>query len=119
MKNVHPGELLREKVINALGLTVTEAARSLSITRPNLSNILNGKSDISPEMCFRIAAVFGGTPEIWGNLQTRYDLAAVSEKMKGQKLTPYQGTGVSKETWLSLAIDLSAVRTMGKGTEVE
>ena len=89
MRNIHPGEILREDVINANELTVTDAAKLLGVTRTTLSNVLNQKSDISPEMCFRIAAVFGGTPELWANLQTKYNLAAVAEKVKQYKLTPY------------------------------
>src|SRR4051812_31970945 len=89
MRSIHPGEILREDVINANEITVTEAARLLGVTRTTLSNILNQKSDVSPEMCFRIAAVFGGTPELWANLQTKYNLAKVAEKVKQYKLTPY------------------------------
>ena len=91
MRNIHPGEILREDVINANDLTVTEAAKLLGVTRTTLSNILNQKSDISPEMCFRISTVFGGTPEIWANLQSKYNLASVSEKVKHFKLLPYHG----------------------------
>ncbi len=90
MRNIHPGEILREEVINSNDITITEAARLLGVTRTTLSNVLNQKSDVSPEMCFRIAAVFGGTPEIWANLQTKYNLAAVSEKVKLFRLKPYQ-----------------------------
>ncbi|HWK08140.1 MAG TPA: HigA family addiction module antitoxin [Puia sp.] len=89
MRNIHPGEILREEVINANELTVTESAKMLGVTRPTLSNILNGKSDISPEMCYRIAGVFGGSPEIWANLQTKYNLRSVANKAGKFKLTPY------------------------------
>ena len=91
MRNIHPGEILREDVIKANELTVTKAAMLLGVTRTTLSNILNEKSDISPEMCFRISAVFGGSPEIWANLQTKYNLASISEKVKQFKLLPYSG----------------------------
>jgi len=89
MRNIHPGEILREDIINGNELSVTAAAKLLGVTRTTLSNVLNQKSDISPEMCFRIAAVFGGTPEVWASLQTKYNLAAVAEKVKQYKLTPY------------------------------
>ncbi len=89
MRNIHPGEILKEEVISANELTVTDAAKLLKVTRTTLSNIINGKSDISPEMCYRIAAVFGGTPEIWANLQTKYNLREVADKVKSLKLTPY------------------------------
>ncbi|MES2702397.1 MAG: HigA family addiction module antitoxin [Bacteroidota bacterium] len=90
MRNIHPGEILRDEVINTHAITVTEAARLLGVTRTTLSNVLNQKADISAEMCFRIAIVFGGTPEIWANLQSKYSLAMVQEKVKQYKLTPYQ-----------------------------
>ncbi len=82
MRNIHPGKILREEVISANELTVTAAAKLMGITRTTLSNILNGKSDISAEMCYRIAGVFGGTPKIWSELQTKYNLREAGEKAK-------------------------------------
>jgi len=90
MRNIHPGEVLREEVIAAHELSVTAASKLLGVTRTTLSNILNGKSDISPEMCYRIAFVFGGTPDIWANLQTKYNLLLVAEKAKLWNLAPYR-----------------------------
>lgn len=90
MRNIHPGEILREEVINANELTVTEAAKMLGVTRTTLSNILNAKSDISPEMCYRIAGVFGGTPDVWANLQTKYNLRTIADKVGNLKLIPFR-----------------------------
>ena len=73
-ENTHPGELLREEVINPCNLTIVRAAELLRVTRPTLSNILNGKAAISPNMAIRIAKVFGGNPDLWLRLQTTYDL---------------------------------------------
>jgi len=89
MRNIHPGEILKEEILNANNLTVTAGAKLLGITRTTLSNIINGKSDLSPEMCYRIATVFGGTPEIWANLQTKYNLREAADKVRSLKLTPY------------------------------
>ena len=89
MRNIHPGEILRAEVIEANELSITAASHYMGITRTTLSNIINGKSDISPEMCYRIATVFGGTPEIWANLQTKYNLKKIEDKVKTFKLTPY------------------------------
>lgn len=89
MRNIHPGEMLREDVIKANELTVTEAAKLLSVTRTTLSNILNEKSDIRPEMCFRIAAVFGGSAQIWADLQSEYNINKAAIKMKGVHLAAY------------------------------
>lgn len=89
MRNIHPGEILKEELIRSNELTITGAAKLLKVTRTTLSNIVNGKSDISPEMCYRIAAVFGGTPDIWANLQTKYNLRLAADKVKELKLSPY------------------------------
>jgi antitoxin HigA-1 len=89
MRNIHPGEILREEVIKANNLTVTSTAKMLGVTRTTLSNIINGKSDISPEMCYRIAGVFGGSAEIWANLQTKYNLRSIANRVGKLKFTPY------------------------------
>jgi antitoxin HigA-1 len=70
----HPGEIIREFCIEPLGLTVTEAARALGVTRKTLSTLLNGRAGISPEMALRLSRVFGRTPEGWLRLQTQFDL---------------------------------------------
>jgi addiction module HigA family antidote len=90
MKNIYPGEILKQEIIVANELTVTAAASLLHVTRTTLSNILNGKSDISAEMCYRIAAVFCGTPDIWANLQTKYNLKEIEAKAKSLKLAPFR-----------------------------
>lgn len=90
MSVTHPGEILKSELIEANGLTITEVAKRLKVSRQALSNILNEKADVSPEMALRIAAVFGGTPDIWLRLQVKYDLEKASEKIKKLKLTPYQ-----------------------------
>jgi len=71
---IHPGTILKEEVLNVSGLTVTGAADMLKISRPMLSNIINGKSAITASMAIRIAAVFGGSPDVWVNLQSAYEL---------------------------------------------
>lgn len=80
----HPGEIIREFYLEPLGLTVTETAKGLGVNRNTLSELLNGKIGISPEMAYRLSKAFGRTPESWLNLQTLYDLAKVREK--GEKL---------------------------------
>jgi addiction module HigA family antidote len=69
MPVIHPGELLKDELIEATGLTVTEVAGMLKVSRQAVSNIINEKADISPEMALRIARVFGGTPDIWLRLR--------------------------------------------------
>lgn len=92
MKNPpHPGRLVRQECIEPLGLTVTAAAKGLGVTRKTLSELLNGKSGISPEIALRLAKAFGSSPETWLGLQMDYDLAQVQRKageIKVQKLAP-------------------------------
>ncbi len=80
----HPGETLKEDVLPALGLTVTEAAHQLGVTRTALSRVLNGHAAISPEMARRIEAWLGpergGRAEIWLGLQMDYDLWVAEQK---------------------------------------
>lgn len=74
----HPGELLREDVLPAMGLSVTEAARQLGVTRAMLSRILHGHAGISPEMAVRIERWLGvengGRAELWAGMQLDYEL---------------------------------------------
>ena len=91
MRIIHPGEILREEIIVANGLKISKAAEFLGISRQMLHNITQEKSDITPEMAFRIAQVFGGSPEIWANMQTKYNLHLASEKAKSFKLKRYEG----------------------------
>ncbi len=93
---IHPGELLKSELIAVNGLTVTEVAGMLKVSRQAVSNIINKKADVSPEMALRIATVFGGTPDIWLRLQAKYDLEIAAKKISDFKLMPYQHTGYSK-----------------------
>ncbi len=70
----HPGDIIREFCVDALNISVTEAACSLGVTRKTLSALLNGRAGISPEMALRLSKVFGRTPEGWLRLQLQYDL---------------------------------------------
>ena len=74
MKNTpHPGEIIRDLCIEPLGLTVTQAAEGLGVTRKTLSLVLNGHAGISPEMAVRLSKAFGRSPEGWLELQSLYD----------------------------------------------
>jgi len=74
-KPPHPGLSVRHDCIEPLGLTITEAARVLGVTRQTLNNLVNGKSGISADMAIRLDKVFGGGAETWLRLQMAYDLA--------------------------------------------
>ncbi|MBU2521724.1 MAG: HigA family addiction module antidote protein [Proteobacteria bacterium] len=76
----HPGDIIREFCIEALDLSVTDAAKSLGVTRKTFSSLLNGRSGISPEMAIRLSKVFGRSPEGWLKLQLQYDLWKAQQK---------------------------------------
>lgn len=80
MKNPpHPGRIVRQDCVEPLGLTITEAAKALGVTRQALNNLVNGKAGISPEMAVRISKAFGGGAEMWLRLQANYYLARVRQ----------------------------------------
>ena len=78
----HPGEVLRGLCLEPLKLTVTDAARSLRVSRKTLSSILNGRSGISAEMALRLSLAFGTSAESWLNQQLQYDLCRAERKRK-------------------------------------
>jgi antitoxin HigA-1 len=76
MKNPpHPGGLVLRQCIKPLGLSITAAAAALGVTRTTLSELVNGKRAISPEMAVRLSKVFGGSAQSWLVQQIQYDLA--------------------------------------------
>lgn len=87
MKNPpHPGGVVLRQCIKPLGLSITDAATALGVTRNTLSELVNEKRGISPEMAVRLAKVFGGTEQGWIVQQAQYDLAQVRrDRMKRLK----------------------------------
>lgn len=81
----HPGEMLRETCIKPLGLTVTAAAQALKVSRVALSELVNGRAGLTPEMAVKVSRVFGSTPEFWMRLQAQYDLFHTLRKLKSWK----------------------------------
>jgi len=90
MKNPpHPGGVVLRQCIEPLGLTITEAAAALGVTRTTLSELVNEKRGISPEMAVRLSQVFGGSAESWVIQQAQYDLAQVqADGIKLKRLEP-------------------------------
>ena len=76
----HPGEVIRELCIEPLGLTITEAAKGLGVSRKTLSALLNGHFGISAEMAIRLSKAFGGSAESWITQQAQYDLWQALQK---------------------------------------
>lgn len=85
----HPGEIVREMCIEPLGLTITQAAKGLGVTRKTLSLLLNGHASISPEMAIRLSKAFGRSPESWLELQSLYDLAQISKQAANIDVKPF------------------------------
>ena len=91
MKNPpHPGLSVRHDCLEPLGLSVTDAARALEVTRQALNNLVNGKSGISPEMAIRLDKAFGGGAEIWLGLQLDHDLARARKNERAIKVRRIQ-----------------------------
>jgi len=84
----HPGEILSGLWLNPMGLSVTQAARALGVSRKTLSKIVNGNSGISPEMAYRLSIAFGGSPESWMGHQVAYDLWQVEQHKHELNIKP-------------------------------
>jgi antitoxin HigA-1 len=84
----HPGQSVRHDCIEPLGLTITEAADALGVTRQTLNNLVNGKSGISADMAIRLAKAFGSDAETWLRLQMAYDLAQARQHEGEIKVKP-------------------------------
>ncbi|HAT05503.1 MULTISPECIES: HigA family addiction module antitoxin [Aeromonas] len=76
----HPGTLLGEDVIKALGLKITEVARRLGVSRVSLSRVVNGHAALSPELAHRLELAGVGTARAWLAMQVNYDLAALQQQ---------------------------------------
>jgi addiction module HigA family antidote len=87
----HPGISVRHDCLEPLGLSVTEAANTLGVTRQALNNLVNGRSGISPEMAIRLDKAFGGGAEIWLGLQMDYDLAQAMKHERAIKMKRMRG----------------------------
>jgi antitoxin HigA-1 len=85
----HPGSFVLRECIKPLGLSITKAAVALGVTRTTLSELVNCKRGISPEMAVRLSKVFGGCAESWLIQQAHYDLAQVrADRIKLKRLQP-------------------------------
>ena len=91
MKNPpHPGLSIRHDCLEPLGLSVTEAAKKLRVSRKQLSDVVNGHSGISPQMAIRLDKAFGGGANTWYRLQAAYDLAQAmkqADQIKVERLS--------------------------------
>lgn len=91
MKNPpHPGRVVRLSCLEPLGLSVTDAAAVLGVSRQALSNLVNGRARISTDMAIRLAKAFGATTETWIRLQAAYDVARAADRENQIKVDRYR-----------------------------
>lgn len=91
MKNPpHPGLSVRLNCLEPFGLSVTEGAEVLGISRTTLSRLINGQAGVSPDMAIRLAKAFGATPDVWMRMQAAYDLAQARQHEDNIKVKRYR-----------------------------
>lgn len=84
----HPGAIIKH-CVEASGLSVTNAADRLGVTRQTLSRVVNQKTSLSPEMAIRISKAFGSTPEHWLRMQMAYDMSHMREEANRIQVEPF------------------------------
>jgi len=82
---IHPGGIFLEEIIKPNGLKIKEVAERLQVARLTISNIVNEKSGLTPNMALRIQDVFGGNAEMWIRMQNKYDMAMAVKKYHQDK----------------------------------
>ncbi|ATI80608.1 HigA family addiction module antitoxin [Sphingobium yanoikuyae] len=85
----HPGWFVKRKIIESHGLSVTEAAQALGVTRPALSALLNGRAHLSPEMALRIEKAFGLSLDTLMQMQNSFDIAQVRKRAADIKVVRF------------------------------
>ncbi len=85
----HPGEIIRDQCLEPLGLSVTDAAKGLGVTRKALSELLNGHAGISPKMAIRLEKAFGSSAETWLRMQLEYELWQAEQRVDGLRVTRF------------------------------
>ena len=85
----HPGEIIREDCLKPSGLSVTDAAKGLGVTRKALSDLINGHSGVSPEMAIRLEKAGWSKADHWLRMQMQYDLWQAKQRAGSIKVTPF------------------------------
>ena len=85
----HPGGIVRRQCLEPLGLTITEAAQGLGVTRQALSDLVNERAGVSVEMAIRLSKGFGSSPETWLGLQMAYDLWQARARMESAEIREF------------------------------
>lgn len=92
----HPGDFIRTEVIEPAGLTVTTAAAALSVSRPALSSLLNGRANLSGDMALRIEKVFGVKMDTLMRMQSAYDIAQTRKRERSIRVRPLAAANLSR-----------------------
>lgn len=121
----HPGEFIRTEIIEPLGLSVTDAAKILGVSRPALSSLLNGKADLSGEMALRIEKAFGPRMDTLMRMQSAYDIARTRKRESKIRVRRYGRTeamaefvGIRKER-PEFRDPVAYVRSLRRGSRIE
>jgi len=86
----HPGEIIKDLVIESLGLTITDVANHLDVSRKTLSKVLNARGSVTPEMAVRLELAFGKpSADHWLRLQNAYDLWKTRQQKESLRVSPY------------------------------
>ncbi len=97
----HPGGFVKSEIIEALGLSVTNAAQALGVTRAALSAVLNERAHLSPEMALRLEKAFGVSMDTLMRMQNSYDIARTRERAAEIRVAPYQGKPLDPQQGLN------------------
>lgn len=117
----HPGDTLREDVLPALGLSVTEVAGALGVARATLSCVVNGWAAVSPEMALRLerwlGAENGGSADVWMRMQVVHDLAQAEKAAKAviHKIRPVSASRIQAVVWSDVAAKKKRTRSIAAG----
>jgi len=85
---LHPGVILKDVLIDNTGLTISEAAERLGVTRTTLSRLLNQHAGISPEMALRLSKLLNTSIDVWVNIQSQYDIWSVKQHTNNIHIVP-------------------------------
>ena len=98
MKNPpHPGRIVRQECLEPLGLSVTDAAKALGVSRNALSELVNERRGISPEMAIRLAKAFGSSAAVWAGMQLDYDMVRAMQHADRIKVQRVRQTAAGAE----------------------
>lgn len=87
---LHPGFIVKDTLIDGTGMSVTEAAERLGVTRTTLSRLLNGHAGISTEMALRLSMLFETSVDMWVNIQSQYDIWQTMQHAKNIHVEPFK-----------------------------